>query len=386
MESCQNRTPAAGRGDSTHRRPARVLIDVRDLEQISPLDTSDLSDVTATFAFRANDYYMGLVDWTDESDPIRRLIVPTVNELDATGLLDASDEAANTQMVGLQHKYSDTALMLVTDQCAGFCRYCFRKRLFLPGAREANREIRGSLDYIASHPEITDVLLTGGDPLTLPTHRIEAIVDALSVIPHVRTVRIGSKVPAFNPFRISEDASLMAMVKRHADQGLRIYFMCHFDHPRELTEPALAAIRSLQDAGGVCVNQCPVSIGINDDVDVLVELFQRCTEAGCPQYYAFQCRPTAGNSSFATSLVRGFELVAAARSRVSGLSRRARYCMSHASGKVEIVGVDDRYIFARYHRAKNPADENRMMVFHRDDEAGWLDDLVPVADFGLGAA
>lgn len=385
MESCRSRMHSNNRETRATRRPTRILLDVRELEQISPLDTAHLSEVTDTFAFRANDYYMGLVDWTDDSDPIRRLIVPSANELDATGELDASDEAANTQMVGLQHKYDDTALLLVTDQCAAFCRYCFRKRLFLPGAREANRDIRASIDYIASHTEITDVLLTGGDPLTLPTHRLDAIISDLATIPHVRTVRVGSKIPAFNPYRISGDAALLELVRRHASNGLRLYFMCHFDHPRELTDAAIEAVRLLHEAGAVCVNQCPVSEGINDDADVLAELFQRCTEAGCPQYYAFQCRPTAGNSSFATSLVRGFELVAEARTKVSGLSRRARYCMSHATGKVEIVGVDERFIFARYHRAKNPADENRMMVFHRDDSAAWLDDLVPVEGFGIPA-
>lgn len=378
MESCRNRRRFEDRKRNAHRSPARVMIDVRGLEQVSPLDTADLHEVTERFAFRANDYYLGLIDWNDERDPIRRLVVPSATEMDAEGDLDPCDEASNTQLVGVQHKYGDTALMLVTDQCAAFCRYCFRKRLFLPGAREAHRDYDAAIAYISKHPEITDVLLTGGDPLTLPTPRLEAIVGALALIPHVRTVRIGSKIPAFNPFRISEDPALLAMVRRHADNGLRIYFMCHFDHPREMTDAAVSAVRALHEAGGMCVNQCPVTRGINDDAEVLAELFQRATEMGCPQYYAFQCRPTAGNSSFSVPIVEGFELVAQARTRLSGLSRRARYCMSHATGKIEIVGVDARHIYARYHRAKDPVNENRMMVFWRDDEATWLDDLEPV--------
>jgi L-lysine 2,3-aminomutase len=133
----------------------------------------------------------------------------------------------------------------------------------------------------------------------------------------------------------------------------------------------------LRELGVMVVNQCPITAGINDDADTLAELFQRCTEAGCPQYYVFQCRPTAGNSAFEVPLTRSFELVSAARAKVSGLSRRARLCMSHSSGKVEIVGVDAHRIYARYHRAKNPADEGRMLVYKRDDSAYWLDQLEP---------
>jgi KamA family protein len=354
-----------------------VLLDVRELDHLGDVEIDSLKDVTETFAFRANDYYAGLINWNDPHDPIRRLIVPSAAELSGSGQLDPSNEAANTQLRGLQHKYPDTALLLVTDQCAAFCRYCFRKRLFDSNSREANRSVGKGIEYIASHPEITDVLLTGGDPLTLPISRLVEIVDAVSAVPHVRTIRIGSKLPAFNPYRILDDAALISLVRKQALRGKRLYFMCHFDHPRELTPAAVAAVRLLHENGAVCVNQCPVSAGINDDVDVLTELLQRCTEAGCPQYYMFQCRPTMGNSTFSVPITRGFEMFSQARSRVSGLSRRARFCMSHASGKVEIVGLDDKLVYARYHRAKNPADENRMLLLKRDDEARWLDDLAP---------
>jgi KamA family protein len=304
-------------------------------------------------------------------------VVPSLAELGAEGALDPSDEAANTQLRGLQHKYSDTALLLVTDQCASFCRYCFRKRLFRPGSREANRHIEAGIEYIRAHEEISDVLLTGGDPLTLATSRLAEIIGMLSAIPHVRTIRIGSKIPAFNPYRISEDSEFLAMVREHASAGTAIYVMCHFDHPRELTVAAQRAIRLLGENGAQCVNQCPITQGINDDADVLAELFTRCTEIGCPQYYAFQCRPACGNSAFSVPIVRAFELFSAARSRVSGLSRRARFCMSHASGKIEVVGVDEASVFMRYHRAKDPTNENRVMVMKRNDDARWFDDLVP---------
>jgi lysine 2,3-aminomutase len=358
------------------RRPVRNIIDPRGLPWVGG-DLASMEKVTERFAFRTNDYYAGLIDWSDPADPIRRLIVPDAGELIDFGSEDASNEAANTKMLGLQHKYADTALLLVTDQCAGFCRYCFRKRLFLPGSRETNREVAAGLDYIRNHPGITDVLLTGGDPLTLPTSRLNTIVTAVRDIDHVHTIRIGSKVPAFNPYRILDDPDLQAMFAEQTDRPGRIYIVTHFDHPRELTAPAREAIALLRSIGVMCINQTPLTAGINDDADVLAELFQACTDTGCPQYYVFQCRPAFGNASFEVPLTRAFALVSQARSRVSGLSRRARYCISHASGKIETVGMDDAHIFLRYHRAKDPADDGRMLVMKRDDAAYWFDQLEP---------
>ncbi len=349
------------------------------LSELPPADAvaTRTREVVDRFAFRANDYYTSLIDWNDPCDPIRKLIVPSEDEVAGDGSLDASNEAANTRLQGLQHKYPDTVLLLVTDQCAGFCRYCFRKRLFLPGSRETFRDCREGLAYIAAHPEITDVLLTGGDPLSLGTSRLREIVSQILTVPHVRTLRIGSKIPAFNPYRVTDDPDLASLVRDVVRSGRTLYVMTHFDHPRELTAQALAAVAALRAAGAACLNQCPVSAGINDDSDVLAELFQRCTDAGCPQYYIFQCRPTIGTTHFALPIVRVADIVEQARTRVSGLSRRARLCLSHESGKIEIVGVDDRQIYARYHRAKHPADEGRFLVYRRDDAALWLDELVP---------
>lgn len=334
------------------------------------------------FTFRATDYYAGLIDWSDPSDPIRKLIVPGEGEATDFGSLDASNEAANTVVAGLQHKYADTALLLVTDQCAGFCRYCFRKRLFSKSSRETLRDWRPALSYIAAHTGITDVLLSGGDPLTLPTAALSDVVDGILRIPHVRTIRVGSKVPAFHPARITDDPELADLVARVVASGRSFLVMTHFDHPRELTEQAVRALAVLRDAGASCLNQCPVTKGVNDDPAVLAELFQRCTEAGSPQYYVFQCRPTRGNASFVVPMVRVMEIVEAARARVSGLSRRARLCLSHDSGKIEMIGADEAHIFMRFHRAKRPSDAGRIVVYERDDDAFWVDGLALSPGFG----
>lgn len=356
-------------------RPGRCLIDTSALSGVgSPVQPA--VEVVERFAFRANDYYTSLIDWDDPHDPIRKLVVPCDDELVEFGSLDASNEAANTPLPGVQHKYRDTALLLVTDQCACFCRYCFRKRLFLPGSRETHRDCREGMEYIASHPEITDVLLTGGDPLTLSSAYLRGTVEQILAIPHVRTIRIGSKTPAFNPYRVIDDPELAQLVRDVVARGRSFYLMVHFDHPRELTAEALAALAVLRAAGAMCVNQCPVTRGINDDAEVLAGLFQRCTDAGCPQYYVFQCRPTTGAAHFTVPLVRASGLVDQARELVSGLSRRARFCLSHETGKIEIVGVDERHIYARYHRSKYPEHAGRFFVYRRDDEAWWVDQLV----------
>ena len=131
-------------------------------------------------------------------------------------------------------------------------------------------------------------------------------------------------------------------------------------------------------AGVVCMNQCPLIRGVNDDADTLTELYRKLSFAGVAPYYLFQGRPTAGNEPYEVPIVEGYEAFDQARRRVSGLAARARMCMSHESGKVEILGIDDECMYMRYHRAKDPADAGRIMVFQRDDRASWLDDLRPV--------
>ncbi|MCP4573921.1 MAG: 4Fe-4S cluster-binding domain-containing protein [bacterium] len=355
-----------------------MVRDFRKPSQISEIPTetaSTLDAVAERFAFRANDYYLGLIDWNDPADPIRRLVIPDVAELNAWGELDVSDEAAYRAVRGLQHKYRDTALVLTAATCAAYCRYCFRKRLFMRHNDETAQDFGPASVYVAQHPEITDVLLSGGDPLVLSTARLAAIVRRFDRIPHVRTIRIGSKVPAFNPYRLLRDEALWDLVAQVTGRGTTVYLMAHFDHPRELTDMARAGIRAMQRAGAHVVNQCPIVRGVNDDAELLAELFETTTELGMPQYYVFQGRPAIGNESYVVPLVRGWRLFDAARRRCSGLSRRVRFAMSHASGKIEVLGVDDQHIYLRYHRARNAADESRIMVARRDDHANWFDDL-----------
>lgn len=349
---------------------------------ISPKELINLAPVTDLFAFRSNDYYLSLIDWDDPEDPIRRLIIPTLEELEPWGRLDPSSEHLYTPAPGLQHKYRETALMLVSDQCGGFCRYCFRKRLFIDDAREVNRDISRALDYIRSHSEITNVLLTGGDPMILGTDRLREILARLREIEHVKIIRIGTKMPAYNPYRIINDPALLDAINEYSLGEKSIYIMAQFNHPRELSDAALQAVALLQDAGVIIMNQTPLIRGVNDDPAVLSRLLGRLSFVGINPYYVFQCRPTTGNRPFAVPVEESYRIFEQARATCSGLSKQARFVMSHASGKIEVVGMTDEYIFFKYNQAADPADIGQFMIYKNNPKAYWFDDYTELVDEG----
>jgi len=208
------------------------------VEQLDGAARDELEKVVARFAFGSTDYYLSLINWDDPDDPIRRIVIPDSGELEPWGRPDPSDEYAYTIMPGVEHKYDSTALLLVSNACDGICRYCFRKRVFGGARRECVEDIASAVEYIRRHPQISNVLLTGGDPLTLPTEKLADIVGRLRKIEHVRIIRIGTKAPVFNPFRIIEDPSLLQMLEAFSTPSRKIYIMTHFSHPRELPTSA----------------------------------------------------------------------------------------------------------------------------------------------------
>jgi len=350
------------------------LTRIEQLDRLSGAEIAGLAEVTEQFAFRTNDYYLSLIDWDDPDDPIRRIVVPSRQELEPWGRLDPSDEQSYTVIPGLEHKYNSTVLLLVCGVCECICRYCFRKRVFIQPRRDRLSDLPAAMEYIRRHPEITNVLLTGGDPLTLATSKLEHIISQVRQIDHVQIIRIGTKMPAFNPYRIIDDPSLVEMVERYGGGRKKLYFSTHFVHPRELTDAAVEAVELLQKAGAVIANQTPLIRGLNDDPVVLAELLASLAYTGIVPYYIFQCRPALGNKAYTVPIEAGYEIVEQAKSLVSGLGKRARYVMSHASGKIEIVGRTEQRVYFKYHRAADDADSGRFLVVRSNPAACWLDD------------
>jgi lysine 2,3-aminomutase len=333
-----------------------------------------METVSETFPFRSNEYYLSLIDWKDDHDPLRRIVIPDSAELKGGGCLDPSCEKDFTRKPGLQHKYAQTGLLLLSDVCGGICRFCFRKRLFMDTERETVKDVSAGIDYIREHKEITNVLLTGGDPLTLETCRIESILRQLREIEHVSIIRIGSKMLAYNPYRILNDNNLCSVLSRYSTPEKRIYLMAHFNHPRELTDVSIQAAHELQKAGVMVVSQTPVLNGINSDPEIFTELFRKLSFAGISPYYVFQCRPSLGNRFFQVPVEQSYDIVQKSWQACSGLAKRARFVMSHATGKIEVVGKTAGQVFMRYHQSADPANIGKFMVFRSNPLARWFDD------------
>ncbi len=352
----------------------KYITNLEKLPGLSRKERFELQDVHLFHAFRATDYYLSLIDWDDPGDPIRRLIIPDMDELDPWGRLDASNEKLYTMVPGFEHKYEHVAVMLVNDVCGGTCRYCFRKRIFMDNNKEISPDVTEGLNYIREHKELNNILLTGGDPLLLTTGKLENIIRQLREIDHVQIIRIGTKMPAFNPFRILNDPSLPEMLEKYSTQDKKIYMMVHFDHPRELTDEAVRALHIIQKAGVVLANQTPIIRGINDSPEVLAELLDKLSFIGVPPYYVFQCRPTKGNKHLSVPVERAYEIPEQAKMRCSGLAKRARFAMSHSMGKIEVLGLTEEHVIFKFHRAANPEDKAYIVIFKRNPDAYWYDD------------
>lgn len=352
----------------------KYITNVEKIPYLSEEEKAALKKVIQTFVFRVNDYYLNLIDWTDPNDPLRRLVIPSANELQEYGRWDASDEETNYVVKGCQHKYASTALLLVSEVCGAYCRYCFRKRLFRTDVDETMSDVRDGLAYIAKHPEINNVLLTGGDPLILATPKLKMIIERLREIEHVKIIRIGSKMPAFNPMRIYEDPALLDVIRSNSNEERRIYVMAHISHPKEITTKMRKAIKALHEANAIIVNQTPVLKGINDDPVVLADLLDRLSWAGVTPYYFFINRPVAGNKSFVLTLEEAYRIVEEAKARTSGLGKRIKLVMSHTSGKIEILAIEDGKAYLKYHQSRD-GEYGKLMVLDCPATASWFDDL-----------
>ena len=335
-----------------------------------------LQHIVEIHPMRIPRYYLSLIDWDDPQDPLRRMAVPDVDELDLSGSYDTSGEADNTKMPGLQHKYPQTALILTTNRCSMYCRHCFRKRLVGLPTNEVMRRFGEAARYIEEHPEITNVLLSGGDPLVLKTSLIEAFLARLSKIPSLEFIRIGSRVPVTFPDRILTDDDLVTTLRKYSRKVKQLYLVTQFNHPREITEKSTQAVSRLLDAGLVVLNQAILLKSVNDDPRVMADLQTRLTGIGVSPYYVFQCRPVRRvKRHFQVPLKAGCAIIDEAKKLLDGPSKRFRYIMSHRTGKIEIVGVMGNEIYLKYHQARDPNRVGKLFKRRLTPDAGWLDDL-----------
>ncbi|MFO0665657.1 MAG: KamA family radical SAM protein [Polyangiaceae bacterium] len=268
-------------------------------------------------------YYLSLVDRNDPSCPIRRQVVPlgaesTTSEGD---LQDPLGEEAHEVAPHLVQRYPDRVLLLVTDRCAVYCRFCTRSRIVGDGGGAVPLEQLGpALAYIAKHEEVRDVIVSGGDPLTMSTPRIVRVLEALRRIPHLDTIRLATRVPVTLPMRITSEL-VRALRPYHP-----LWVMTHFNHPKELTKEAKAACRKLADAGFPVMNQTVLLRGVNDDAATLEALFRGLVRERVRPYYLLQADPVRGTAHLRTPLSRGEELIAALQGRLTGIAMPKFIC------------------------------------------------------------
>lgn len=350
--------------------------DLKEYVKLSPQEEKKLQKVVERHPMSVSRYYLSLIDWDDPNDPIRRMAIPHADELDLAGSYDTSGERENTKMPGLQHKYAQTALILATNRCTTYCRHCFRKRLIGLPNHEVISRFEVAAKYISEHESINNVLISGGDPLLLPTDVIERMLEILNEIEHIKFIRFGSRVPVTFPARILKDCELLDLLKVHSREDRRVYVVTQFNHPREITNQSTGAVDRLIRSGVPVNNQTVLLRGVNDDPATMAELQNNLIAIGVNPYYVFQCRPVKRvKHHFQVPLARGYEIIENAKSSLNGHSKRFRYIMSHKSGKIEIVGIMDDEIYLKYHQAKNPRKIGMFFKRKLTRDAGWLDDL-----------
>ncbi|MEA2834980.1 MAG: lysine 2,3-aminomutase [Methylobacteriaceae bacterium] len=299
--------------DRTLRRPAELA----EAGFIQPERVTELEAVTARYTLALPPGLARLIDPSDPTDPIARQFVPDPRELQhaAGELTDPIGDAAHSPVEGLVHRYPDRVLLKLLAACPVYCRFCFRREMVGQGEGAlAPAALDRALTYIAERPDIWEVILTGGDPLALSARRLEAVARRLAAIPHVKILRVHTRVPVAVPERI--DAALIAALKAG---GKTVYVALHANHPRELTPQAHAACARLIDAGIPMLGQTVLLRGVNDDVATLAALMRAFVETRIKPYYLHHPDLAPGTAHFRLSIEEGQKLVGALLGRVSGL-------------------------------------------------------------------
>jgi len=298
---------------------AHRLNTVEELSRVIQLTPDEIEGLSAPGRFRVDitPYFATLIDPEDPACPIRRQVIPTNRELVpfTAEMLDSLGEDAHSPVPGLVHRYPDRALMLVTTQCASYCRYCTRSRIVGdPSAQFGRNDYNSQIRYIAGNPQIRDVLISGGDPLTLPPRILEDLLRRLRAIPHVEVLRIGSRVPVFLPQRITPE--LVNMLRQFHSLWLNV----HVNHAKEITSEVEVALGRLADAGIPLGNQSVLLAGVNDCPNVMKDLVHELVRNRVRPYYVYQCDLVHGAGHFRTPVSAGIQIMESLRGHTSGFA------------------------------------------------------------------
>ena len=292
-----------------------TLEELKQYVNLTPEEEDGVRQCLTTLRMAITPYYLSLINPDDPYDPVRRQCIPTAAELYQApeDQLDPLHEDTDSPVPGLTHRYPDRVLFLITDQCSMYCRHCTRRRFAGQTDKAVPQDkIEGCLEYIRNHPEVRDVLLSGGDALMISDEKLEYIISELRKIPHVEIVRLGSRTPVVYPQRITPE--LCNMLKKYHP----IWVNTHFNHPNEITEEAKAACARLADAGIPLGNQTVLLHGVNDCVHVMKKLVQALVYIRVRPYYIYVCDLSMGLTHFRTPVSKGIEIIEGLRGHTSG--------------------------------------------------------------------
>jgi len=359
----------------------RSVRQLRGLLSFTPAELEAIGSLEAEYKTAIPPYYFSLIDPDDPNDPIRLQAVPSpLEQLNPSGyeLEDPLEEDKDAPVPGLTHRYPDRALLVTTHVCTMYCRFCTRKRAtMVRGGWDAiSRNDERMIEYVRAHPEIRDVIVSGGDPLTLPVTKLRFFLDNLAAIPHVDVIRIGTRVPVTLPHKLY-DRNLIDLL---ASAG-KVWIQTHFNHPREITPEAARVCLALLKAGMPVNNHAVLLKGVNDSLETMRALMRALLRIKVRPYYIFHCDPVIGAGHFRTSVWKGMEIMEGLRGHMSGLGIPTYVVDSpHGGGKIPVMpnylvsASDDAVVLRNY--------EGMLVRYQAEDK---LQTVQPTASRGVSS-
>ena len=361
------------------RHRVTTLEQLREILELTPEEVEGIQHSKGRLALAVTPYFVSLMDPVNPNCPIRRQAIPRMEEfhVSKSDMVDPCGEDKDSPVPGLVHRYPDRVLLLVTDQCAAYCRYCTRRRLV--GSHEKSitqGNLEEVLKYLRSHRKVRDVLLSGGDPLLLENERLEEILSRLRTIPHLELLRIGTRAPVTLPQRVTP--GLVRMLKKYHP----IMMSIHFTHPKEITDAVKKACGELADAGIPLGSQTVLLKGINDKPYIMKKLVHELLKIRVRPYYIYQCDLAVGTEHFRTSVATGIQIIEKLRGYTTGyavptyvidapggggkIPVEPDYLVSRGKGKVVLRKYEGKVFeypepnIIEFKKAKSPAEEKTL--------------------------